>query len=710
MMKKKLINRTVLASVVLVSVVACNGGSASSGSSNASVQEAPAGPVLYSRIHDNFAKQASLSRVSQPPRLGPDGFLTIAELGFELNPTAITVFKVGKFLYDGYDFLKPDAKFNQLMDGINTLQKEIDQINYKLEIAQNVFYSYVRSQAQQQVKNATTTYYGSSSGSGLLSISGNNGAFPIFESTLAEFSDDLNQIASSEAAMKVVQNKVNKEFGGKDWTAAMQNLSTANVPSQCGESCYMEVKPSNRVNAATLDLYLDLQGQLAAMLPYNLESNVQTPSVELFESYNQEIVSIYLANVSALQQAYMIEATTNALNYLSVANYANGNNGLKMPTQLGPLENGMDSVFYTYGGASLADEAKKYMLAQKNLALLFAARYNVLASTTMGSVVSDIPFDNFSWPDVPKTGNARIQDEMIAHPYKELLSRTLKTFEVDSFMGTPPVPQVYGESQIFYQFSGFGQYYQCGDAMYQGESLNELNCPPLYSKPINGVFDGRHFMVGLRTNTDFAYSNTLNLSACISGPYGVQGGVSAGGAVGIWCNLNQGATNIELASQDNAKWLNKSFSYKTGGLAKYTDLNLNFLDFESVRLDNFVGLSAAGGTMEHSFEDGENFSVPGVYAAYFDAGVASFSAAFLYNISTPYNYSGALYLTANGTRDFHNTYNVDTWNVSLTCSEGETLCVPYAGGLCVNGDFITLLQNNAIPNNLTLYALPQSCL
>lgn len=590
-MGKKLINRLMLMAVVAGSLAACSSGSTSGGSNSGSsptVQEAPAGPVLYSRILSDFSKWSAESTSSTLQRVGSAGGPTIIPvLGIAIAPEIMTVFSVGKFVYSVYDFFKPEVTYKMFMQAVQGLQDQIDKINEDLLNAKNTFYSYARNQAGTEAAAAYALYVNPKNG--LEAITGEqHGSFVTFSRYVASYDDSIDSIAESAGAMAYL-NKL-AGTGQVNWMATLENISLASFQSSCSHDCYKKVTMAKDGNT-TYAYFKSLKVLLSSHMPYNLESG--TDASQLFESYNDVVVSSFQANVVALEEAYTMEASINAYNYQNVINHINNGSKLTQIQSLVPIQylTG-DNSYYGYATENLSQfpddtsenvEYGKFMEAQKNLALMYAARYNTLTTFTMSYIVSDQPYNNFIWPSIPKVDDPKIQAEMDAHPYAAMLKNTISSFSFESKGYTVTIPHISGESNVFYQYSGFGQFYKCGLALASGESWDDTTCPAIYDHPINqSYYDGTIFRGALQTESGFDYTGDLNLTYCLGfGATTIKTSINLGKR-DIWCALNLNPNFIEPIAQDPGYWLS------TGGW-QYVDYHSNDRDiaiYDRIAKDN----------------------------------------------------------------------------------------------------------------------------
>ena len=150
-----------------------------------------------------------------------------------------------------------------------------------------------------------------------------------------------------------------------------------------------------------------------------------------------------------------------------------------------------------YGNNSASVEATNLTNAQEQLALLYAARLNILYKTTMQYIVSDQPIT--ALPNVPTISGssewiAYANKFMQDHPYTQIiaLNKSAKNI-VGSINQSSQILPTVNENYVFYQYDGLNDIYTCAINVAQGKSLSSSNCPSLFPNTNQATWNGQNF-------------------------------------------------------------------------------------------------------------------------------------------------------------------------------------------------------------------------
>lgn len=239
------------------------------------------------------------------------------------------------------------------------------------------------------------------------------------ESINLTVTDTLATVAINPSAMSGISSLT---YGMSLGTQVQQLITNASMSSTVVSSDDTVATVESGATSVTYTLLNSAESVMRAAIP-----TVNSPNpyfVNVAESYNNFVNSVYLANIFALQSMYAIEATNNYLNYL---NYMATESGVQL-SQICPLEglssnaNSVNNIasFYVsgsnpetcstipttvyfesniynptqYSQLTYANAESAFVFAQQQLTQLYARRINVLYQQTMQFIYSDHAYPN----------------------------------------------------------------------------------------------------------------------------------------------------------------------------------------------------------------------------------------------------------------------------------------------------------------------------
>lgn len=313
-------------------------------------------------------------------------------------------------------------------------------------------------------------------------------------------STTYTSIASDESIMSALNNNF---LNTTDYMRTLQDLSTAVVPVDCSSNCYQAVTQTTLTsvqmigseNSATMQLYQALYQQLQNQMPVpgTQASNISP----FFDQYNDTLMAIYQQNVAALQEAYMIEATMNYLNYVNGQNNG-GNSQIDGPEDI-------SEIGYSYSGQDTQTEQQALTDAQVALAKLYAARVNALLMTTMQFIVTDDFHACYPLPTPAPSSDPLINVWINNHPYSNVLQRARPAWGFPGTTSKQVMPVIQGANWGFYTYGGINQYYTCAENLRANEKANPSDpapltsdtCPPMLPALNGATWDGVNYSVYL---------------------------------------------------------------------------------------------------------------------------------------------------------------------------------------------------------------------
>lgn len=261
----------------------------------------------------------------------------------------------------------------------------------------------------------------------------------------------------------------------------MSSLATVSTPES------IAYYNSNSYANSTLGLLLNsAESYLATSVPY-----LGSPSTDLvsnLNSYNQLLISFYETSLASLQEEYMVEAFANAMRY----------RGYTVPGSTLPV----NAIYKP--GKNESEDYTNYMSAQQNLTQYFGQMINGLYLSLMEYSISDYALPN----QAVTTNYSTIYESIVA------LSAQAKTMQGDIQVADVGVNQVpSGSWKVtlnLYQNPYLTAYIQCGNLVYNNESITQANCPLLFTTPANGIYTGTTLAASNAQNN----TTQINLSIC----------------------------------------------------------------------------------------------------------------------------------------------------------------------------------------------------
>ena len=313
----------------------------------------------------------------------------------------------------------------------NTLayqQSEITNIAGYLGLASGEFYNYMIALDEEQWQSAKTDY--STSFENLMGIG--SGQYSHFmESTglwtegepttglpLSPASAAVSGLAGEKTTFESL--KIAKVTMENLWTIIGSQVAPTNPA--CTSNCYRNVQVDD--NSDLVTVYDSLATQLELYLPSSTSPN----SVPDYDSYNSTLVSFYLRSLVALQAGFSMEWFVNQYNFYAAgcadsAECTSTQSGVCSGTGPNMTDEEYNSAISQcfYGGKAIASlggvpgtnyppesptdlstpqaAGTAYNEAQKQLALLYAARANKLYLNTLNWIFSDAPSAPQAYPE-----------------------------------------------------------------------------------------------------------------------------------------------------------------------------------------------------------------------------------------------------------------------------------------------------------------------
>jgi len=726
-MKRRIASASV-SCLLLALFVGCGG----DGGGPAPQREAVAGPLIYGLVEQRLREPAPSADAVVAFQVNGDGggaadtaavAGVIASFVPEAAPAMGAISAVATLIAGN----QTAKQISALTQQVGAQQTEIDNIEATLSLAGNTFYSYVQSATSTTVNGWIYDY-----NTAFNAFQGDDGYYAQFLEKLGLPSSGewpsgttYATVAADATTMTNLQDWANSLTTG--WMSDLQNLSTANVPVNCDPPCYKSVTQATLIttgsigtqNAAALQLYQALYQNLQSYVPYlgtqiasppecptpaptpATPGPTPTPSAPCcpsgmsgmacyFEQYNNELMSIYQQSVSALQQAYTIEATLNYLNYINGQNEAGS-------VQIPGIED-IPSIAYTFSNASTATEQQNLTNAQVALAQLYAARINQLYESTVQFIVTDQPLAGYTWPTPPAfatpnpttspTGAAvipTVNAYMADHPYKSLVSKVKPASTIAGATGQQ-MPTIVQNSYMMYQYDGLNALWGCmyNNAAAAGGSaytpLDATTCPPLFAGATGASWDGVNLSVyyGYESGSlTPALVGTINVNEASS--------KSPSSAFVLWNqDLTTGMTSALLPVSVNPSY---PALYDQNG-----SLNLQGAGFEGSAEWNFtynlttteLATSPSGSWYSQSC-NACNPMTQTIHPAKIDGG-PNFHVLNQYN--APNGYIGAFYLLGVEASD------PEYGNVGLTCPANDPFCTVVTNGICIGGNQLQIGQGS----------------
>jgi len=238
-------------------------------------------------------------------------------------------------------------------------------------------------------------------------------------------------------------------------------------------------------------------------------------------------MGIYQQSAYALQSAYILESTTNMLNFVNFTASCFDKNETVSLEQIGSWEDAAtqnitkETTFNALGCASYTTlENAKIDFKNKQIALskLYAARFNALYKNAMQYIISDSPMPTQKY--TAPTDNQKPQSEITVTLSNEMLSNP-----INNSNGGQRVPINYVRSNlqgVFYQYQNINNIYGCIDKQMFGYDYNssESNvsaktCSSAFPDTNESFYDGKSLQVYVPENSgSFVLSNRLDMGFC----------------------------------------------------------------------------------------------------------------------------------------------------------------------------------------------------
>ncbi|MGE4607298.1 MAG: hypothetical protein AAEJ52_11195, partial [Myxococcota bacterium] len=313
-------------------------------------------------------------------------------------------------------------------------ERQIEQIEKYMVLGAGQFYSDVVLLFEGESNSALNTY---SNHIGEISDCTSEKGFASFMAEAGLWTTGCPAtLLSSDPKTNAENSTIFKNLKTTSETVPMFNLPSVTstyVNPACESNPYQCVAGPPAPAGQSADLTL-LYAALWSQLKGTYLMDVDTNLVPIFDSYNTYLVSYYQQSLYALQQGFMMEWYVNLYNY-----YAAGCPGLEpncanpVADQACPDANTVNAQDYAtaidkcfHGGEPIpsmgrivgtsyppatatdistpAAAAAVFNEAQKQLALLYAARINRLYLNTLNYIISDAPIPPQAYPQPPDVG------------------------------------------------------------------------------------------------------------------------------------------------------------------------------------------------------------------------------------------------------------------------------------------------------------------
>ena len=379
--------------------------------------------------------------------------------------------------------------------------------------------------------------------------------------------DKLKNLSDSPPPFSTVT-----DLAGTDPTAVTMNCGEA------AQDCWKFVAPPPTTAESTLlNLYDALWAEAVSQVQEQMNEPQQGEAGNIvsgvYEAYNQTLASFYQRSLNVLNQAFFMEYLINQFNYYHAHGSDGTRNGNYRQGQSISSWGGVPGTIYNYDTSAFISaevDAENYNNAQKQLALLYAARVNQLYLNTLKWVITDQPVAPQSYPVAPPataypepfTGRLQVAipfevtvGTSLAHSTAGYTSATAWDTPVEQAEILAGQPSSNGSTpwtsnSILYQFS-MQNPYKCNASLakyneaqetlnsagYLADAFSEpADCPPIFAlpdgAPLNqGFYDGE-------TLQPYSYSISVGgtvdcteeCNSCSAGTNYTCGGVSSASA------------------------------------------------------------------------------------------------------------------------------------------------------------------------------------
>lgn len=404
------------------------------GTSPPPCQGPPLGPVVYEKVAGVFAAPGASSRAARAPVggnssggcgavMGDVGAGVTAASGF-LNFIPVAGPALGAITTAGGGVLSLfgasagntciENQIANINQQLSEQQTQINDIQDQLDLLSNSFYQAyyagavaIAGLADQNFQDALQNFTGIPGGTG--------GLFATFMQDVGLWQNvsPVPGASLQNPSQGTVANASPDEGSQSTFRNSLQSLSGTAYDTSCSSNCYATVtsileepgcSTSNPTGcSAIIAAYASLAESLVAAITTCTAADssacpTQPPNaVPSIDQYNATVVSMYQQAVYAMQQAFTIEYATNQANFFyGLANPA-------APVPPGFTENswgGVPGTFYSpqAGAFDAATESGVYDQAQRQLALMYAARINALYANTLSYLFTDTPIGGQAWP------------------------------------------------------------------------------------------------------------------------------------------------------------------------------------------------------------------------------------------------------------------------------------------------------------------------
>lgn len=590
--------------------------------------------------------------------------LNIGALAFpELAPLSA----VTGWITAGVSSAQINNEINTLFTDVAELQTEVTTLQTELNFLDTDFMKFVQAQTETDEHAAYVNFVDS-----LNEItSTSTGVFYLFEASAGIDSSGPVDYSTLVANIPAINEKLTGLSA--PFVTSINNLSGSQLPIVTPTTdVYKSVEAFS--NSTVELLYVQMQDFLYVNFPQF--PNATSDIVPSLNEYNQQIVYVFQTAAAALQAAYSVDASINQINYYQGTLSPGPTPALEMETN--------PAIYYTSGGA--ASDVTTYSSVQQELALVYAARYNSLLELATSYIISDAPFNTFTYPSMA-TGNADLDKFYANQTYQNYFGNTVPSSKMGSTSTTgqnfPVINVTNSDGYVFYIFTGLNNFTSCQNAFVNGVALDADNCSSVYgSYPVAsepGTYDGQNLQVWLISpTTDEPYqTEATNLwDRCDSGSMSnstwevTSAFVEYNNTSGFSCPASQSVT------QGSSPAFSPSWTYSASGEDPH-----NTFTWET-RSTGFQWVT------------GNTSSLSGGEIQVETARVTEGTQISL-GLDSNNVYYGALAF------DISFTDQGDEEVVTFTfyCPTYDPICTPYAGtsaqgpGICFGGRYVTVYQN-----------------
>lgn len=620
-------------------------------------------------------------------------------------PELLPAKKFAKFTEKAFEKSKLKSETTELLSALQAMQGEIAQLQSDVSYLSQDFYAFVNAETFNDFKLSMTDYNSSyqkfmgNASNYLLALS-NGLVVDAEDNTTIDFNATIKNIATMNAEMAQVGSFV-------------QDIDDVSGTSL--DETYDQPDLYKRVAADSGSKLVTMYGQYQRYLLINYVPQMPTDINSTYDAnaslamtldtYNDNITAVFQSAVQALQVGYTANSLINQINYAQ---------GVLAPdaSPLNPYESNL-RLYYKYDADQNASaNYDVFKAAQTELALVYAARLNILIETTLSYIYSDLPLRDFTYPSM-KTENETLNkiygDGNYSTFYDNMASSTdLNGSKVGMHNRVFPIINVEdGGGYIHYMYQGFNQFTACQNAVVNNGEINTTSCPPLYEgyapSETPGYYSGRYLSVWLYNPTAkkaVMTSDTLLDSVpdgngtdlyyrCASGAYAAVSGdavwtldaVSTSGSqkTGFNCPVNtalfEGGNGYFTNDWYTPDWYYDVSSLDTDAtfyFATTSDVNFTYSEqWEGNVNKKHSGIKTHEGTKVFFIDTAK-------FVEYYDN---EFELAMDVD-----GYSTSVEIDLNQDQHGFNTHN----HFTLRCNGYDPVCEAQSDGLCVGGKKIIL--------------------